>query len=41
MLTQRIGTINLEKLKKEDSKERIFYDLFVPNDDGRTYKGEW
>lgn len=41
MLTQRIGPVDLEKLKFNDGVERIFYDKFDPMEDGRTYKGEW
>jgi hypothetical protein len=41
MLTQRIGTMNLEELKVDDGEERYFFDKFEPLEDGRTYKGEW
>jgi len=41
MLIQRIGPLDLEKLKLNDGEERTFYDMFVPDNDGKTYKGEW
>ena len=41
MLIQRIGPLDLERLKLADGEERTFYDVFVPDGEGRTYKGEW
>lgn len=41
MLTQRIGPIDLEKLKIDDGQERAYYDKFVELEEGRSYKGEW
>ncbi len=40
MLTQRLGPLDLENLKKNDGVERIYYDKFIQME-GNTYKGEW
>ena len=41
MLIQRIGPLDLAKLKLNDGEERTFYDMFIPDNEGKTYKGEW
>jgi hypothetical protein len=35
MLSQRIGAINIDKIKNTDSEPRVYYDKFVVGKDGR------
>lgn len=41
MLTQRVGALKLDDLKKDDGVERIFIATKTTDEDGNEYVGEW